>query len=154
MMNSLKEKYYLNEILRTHRGNSRGIPVNAKPLFVLALIDSIGLEVLKANAITFPNKEIESVYYDLCQSYEPGRKASPYILPYFHLIGESYYGIKWKGQKFTPSSHAHSPSAKYLKDNVEYAYLDQSLWDLLQDHNVREKFRSQIVNFFLRPNNN
>ena len=153
-MSSLKKRYYLNEVLRTHRGNSRGIPVNAKPLFVLALIDGIEGGALKDNAVSFPNKELEALYYSICQSYEPGRKASPYILPYFHLVGESYYGIKWKGEKFIPSTHAHSPSAKYLKDNVEYAYLDQTLWDLLQDHNVREEFRTQIINFFLRPNNN
>ena len=153
-MSSLKKRYYLNEVLRTQRGNSRGIPVNAKPLFVLALIDCIEESILKNNAITFPNKEIEAVYYNLCQSYEPKRKASPYILPYFHLVGESYFDIKWKGEKFIPNAHAHSPSAKFLRDNVEFAYLDQTLWDLLQDHNVREEFRTQIVNFFLRPNNN
>lgn len=152
-MNQLKKQYYINEVLRTHRGNSRGAPVNAKPLFVLALIDSIEEGILKQNNILYPNNEIETVYYGLCQSYEPWRTASPYILPYFHLVGESYYDIKWKGVKFVPCSHAHSPSSKYLKENVEYAYLDQAFWDLLQDHNIREEFRATIKNFFLRPKN-
>lgn len=150
-MNVLKKQYYLTEVLRMHRGNSHGTPVNAKPLYVLALIECINERILKENVIAYPNREIENVYYDICRSYEPFRTPSPYILPYFHLIGESYYDIKWKGKKFVPHPKAHSPSAKYLKENVEYAFLESEFWNLLQSYNIREDFRLQVINFFLKP---
>ena len=38
--------------------------------------------------------------------------------------------------------------------NVEYAYLDNALWDLLQDKDIRELMKSEIIRFFkLEPNN-
>ena len=41
-----------------------------------------------------------------------------------------------------------------MKDNVEYAYLDNALWDLLQDKDIRELMKSEIIRFFkLEPNN-
>ncbi|WP_307768722.1 hypothetical protein [uncultured Bacteroides sp.] len=41
-----------------------------------------------------------------------------------------------------------------MKDNVEYAYLDNALWDLLQDKDIRELMKSEIIRFFkLGPNN-
>ena len=42
-------------------------------------------------------------------------------------------------------------TVKYLTENLNYAYLDQELWDLLQDYNVREEFRELIINFFIKP---
>jgi predicted restriction endonuclease len=90
------------------------------------------------------------LYYDICQQYEPNRTPSPYILPYFHLVSESFYHIDWSGVPFVPSPNAHSPSGKYIKENAKYSFLDQALWDLLQDFNVREEFRETIINFFLK----
>ena len=150
-MNILKKQYYLSEILRLKRGNSRGTLVNAKPIFILSLIESIGNGVIKENIITYPAKQVEDIYKELSISYEPWKVPSPFILPYYHMVNESYYHIKWKGDKFVVSSHAHSPSGRYLTENSEYAYLDQELWDLLQNYNVREEFRELIINFFIKP---
>ena len=45
-------------------------------------------------------------------------------------------------------------SAKAIRDNVEYAYLDNALWDLLQEKDIRELVKSEIIRFFkLKPNN-
>lgn len=150
-MNELKRKYYQTELIRIHRGNSRGVFINAKPLYVISLIECIDKGILLENKIEYPAPEIAKVYLETCEKYEPGRKLSPFILPYFHISTESFYDIQWKGTKFVPSRHAHSPSGKYLKENVSYAYLDEALWDLLQEPNVREQYRELIVNFFLRP---
>lgn len=150
-MNELKKKYFINEILKIKRGNARGVPINAKPFFILSIIDSIQNGILKRNVISYPNKEIEQIYYDLFLSYEPWRVASPFFFPFFHMTGESFYEIKWEKDKFVPSSHAHSPSGKFLANNVEFAYLDTDLWELLQDYNVRDEFRKLIINYYIKP---
>ncbi len=39
-------------------------------------------------------------------------------------------------------------------DNVEYAFLDNALWDILQDRETRELLKNEIIRFFkLEPNN-
>lgn len=150
-MNELKRKYYQTELIRMRRGNSGGVFINAKLLYVISLIESIERRILIENKIQYPSPKIEKVYLEVCKKYEPTRKISPFILPYFHISTESFYDIQWKGIKFVPSRHAHSPSGKYLSENVSYAYLDEALWDLLQEPSVREEYRELIVSFFLRP---
>lgn len=150
-MNELKRKYYQTELIRIHRGNSRGVFINAKPLYIITLIECVENGILTENKIAYPSPEVEKTYLSVCEKFEPNKKISPYILPYFHTMTESFYEIQWKGAKFKPSKHAHSPSSKYLKENVSYAYLDEALWDLLQEPSVREQYKELIVNFFLRP---
>lgn len=152
-MNELKRKYYQSEILKISRGNSHGVFVNAKPLYVLALIYAIEKRILRQNLISFPNESIKDLYKTFCEEYEPHRPITPFTLPYFHLSSCSYYQIEWKGIPFIPSPKAHSPSAKYLEANVKYAYLDTALWDLLQYSEVREEYKQLIIDFFLKPKN-
>lgn len=149
-MNELKRKYYQTELIRIHRGNSRGVFINAKPLYLITLIECVEKGILTENKIAYPSPEVEKNYLSVCERFEPHKKISPYILPYFHTTTESFYEIKWKGSKFIPSRHAHSPSSKYLKENVSYACLDEALWDLLQEPSIREQYKELIVNFFLR----
>lgn len=152
-MNELKRKYYQSEILKISRGNSHGVFINAKPLYVLALIYAIEKRVLTKNIIAFPNESIKDIYLTLCEAYEPNRPITPFTLPYFHLSSSSYYQIDWKGNPFKPSPKGHSPSAKYLEANVNHAYLDAALWDLLQNHEVREEYKQLIIDFFMEPKN-
>lgn len=149
-MDLFQRKYYLAEISKTRCGNTRGRIVNAKPLFFLTVIEAIEKGVLLENRIYHDDEKMKSLYISLCQSHESQYKPSPYILPYFHLSKDSYYYIKWKGKPFVPSPHAHSPSAKYLKENAEYSYLDETLWKLLQDETERENFKELIINLFIR----
>lgn len=97
-MKELKRKYYQTELIRIHRGNSRGVFINAKPLYVISLIECIDKGILLENKIEYPAPEIEKVYLETCEKYEPGRKLSPFILPYFHISTESFYDIQWKEQ--------------------------------------------------------
>lgn len=41
------------------------------------------------------------------------------------------------------------PSAKLLRDDACYGYLDNALWDLLQDEELRKYFEDQIISYFL-----
>ena len=43
----------------------------------------------------------------------------------------------------------HTPSAKLIRENIEYAFLDNALYDLLQERQMREYFQTLIINNFL-----
>lgn len=145
---NLKTSYYKNCILSIHRGFAFGIPSNAKPLLLLAIIKGIDEGVLLGNKYEY-GESLESFYKELCSYYEPNRKAAPFYKPFFHSASENYYHIKWKGGKM-PEHKWHTPSPKFLQENIDYAYLDDGLWELLQDKDVRSDFREIIVNYYLK----
>lgn len=147
----LKCSYYKTCILSIHRGYALGSPSNAKPLFLLAIMKSIEDGLILGNKIKY-EKSLEDVYKDLCFFYEPHRKAAPMFKPFYHSAQEQYYDIKWKGGKM-PSYKWHTPGAKFLRLNIEYAYLDDGLWDLLQDCEVRNEFKQLIENHYLMTKN-
>ena len=149
-MNPLKRTYYLAEVAKIKRGNYHGRFINAKPFFMLALVEAISSGVLKENKISFPQKALEEIYLDLSVGYEPSNNPTPMILPLLHLRGESFYNIKWKGSPFVSSPKAHSPSSKYLRDNFDYSYLDAELWDLLQDPFFRNEIKQVLIDSFIK----
>ena len=80
---------------------------------------------------------------------QPDKKPAMFYKPFFHSKSEQYYTIKWKsGVAINKASH--TPSAKYLRENVEFAALDDELWNLLQDAEIRNELRESIVNRFLK----
>lgn len=152
-MNPLKERYYLGEIFKTKLGNSHGVIIKAKPIYLLTIIDNISCGFLKENKLYFNDKNLLDRYNYLYNDIMPDMKISPMILPFYHLSSESYYEIKWSGVPFRPSPKGHSPSGRYLTNNYECASLDNGLWDILQDTDSRKRFRNEIFNYFFKPAN-
>ena len=147
-MNPLREKYYLGEIFRTRLGNSHGVIVKAKPIFLLSIFDCIKNGHLTENHIELDDSTLQETYRKLYLQLEPNKINSPFVLPYYHLGSETYYNIHWKGVPFVPSSHAHSPSCKYMRLNSDYAYLEDGLWGILQETEVLERFRKETEEYF------
>ena len=155
MMN-LTAEIYKEKLLLTKRGNNHGVFSNAKPIFMLSIIDAIGEGVVIGNKIQFSNVELEEIYrrnFVICQNggsglFRTNIPITPFNLPFFHLNAEPYYHIKWR-YEITPPKQAQSPSNKYLKVNVDFAYLDDDLWELLQKPEVRQEYRESIIKKFL-----
>ena len=86
---------------------------------------------------------------DIKESYERLQKrysaTTPYQYPLYFLENESFYHLKWKNSKIK----THTPSAKLIRENVEYAYFDNALWDLVQDQEMRNHFSKIIENYYL-----
>lgn len=145
----LKNTYYKNVILETHQGNTRGVPSKAKPIFLLSLLQAIENGAILGNMFKLPFPELEQIYTNLFSLYEPAKKATPIIKPFYHLNSETYYLIKWKPGTVVPKQ-AFTPSMTFIKNQVEFAALDDELWDLLQDQSVRNDLREAIIKKFLK----
>ena len=153
---NLSAKIYRDKILQTKRGNCHGVFSNAKPIFVISIIDAISEGVIVGNKINYANKELQEIYslnYTKCLNggnglHRANSYITPYNMPFFHLNAEPYYHIKWHGE-LSPPKQAQSPSNKYLKENVDYAYLDDELWELLQSKEIRQEYRESIIIKFL-----
>ena len=132
-------------ILQTRRGASRnGGIINAKPIFVLALIEIIRQGKVSSNKIFFSD-DLKSIYDKLYVKYNPNLTIAPLFQPFFYLVGDGYWHIKWLRQ---PPKEVR-PSARLLRENADYGYLDNTLWDLLQEEQCRQYFQNQIISYFL-----
>ena len=65
----LKFFAYRTALLKTKRGNNRGVFSNAKPLFVLAIINAIEEEVVIGKKIEFTNKAMEDISRKVSSNY-------------------------------------------------------------------------------------
>ncbi|MBR1889816.1 MAG: hypothetical protein IJ816_04215, partial [Alloprevotella sp.] len=63
---------------------------------------------------------------------------------------EPFYYLKWKSATKIPRQ-AITPSVKFLRENIEYACLDEGLWELLQDPETRNELRDAIIQHFITP---
>lgn len=139
---NLQVSYYKSCVLSIHRGLAFGVPSNAKPLFLLTIIKGIEEGTIIGNQIKYDDT-IERKYNELCKLYEPSRKPAPLYKPFYHSDKENYYSIKWKNGHM-PDHNYHTPSSRFIKDNMEYAYLESGFWDMLQDKEVRDGIKAII----------
>jgi predicted restriction endonuclease len=138
---------YCDYILSIKRGNGIHGKSRAKPLFILSIIECISLNLLKQNQIKWDDPCLVYLYNQLSNEYDDSNKSSM-IVPYYHISSSSFYHLIWK-RKERPAISGHTPSGKYLRENLLYAKLDDELWDLLQDAKNREILKQKIINNYL-----
>lgn len=142
---SLQSDYYKTALLQVKRGNYRGQVSNAKTYYLLSILEGIDKGLFTENEIKFDKKTAE-LYEAICHRYAD--IVTPFAKPYFHLSSSLFYHIKWNdGIKI--DSYAKTPSGKFLKENSEFAYLDETLWNLLQETEYRTEIKQLIIKAFL-----
>ena len=62
--------------------------------------------------------------------------------PFWHLESDGFWHLNYQGKR---NSKSHTPSKAWLKDNITYAYFDESLWILLQNKVWRMQLRDYII---------
>lgn len=149
VMSDLISSYYDSLLLSIHRGWTKGRFSNAKPLYIISIIDLIDCGLLLENKLYYDDM-LKSSYTKTCKLYEPDIKIAPFFKPYFHLAREEFYNIKWK-EGVLPEHKWHTPSGKFLREHVVYSFLDENLWSLLQNAQYRQYTKNNIVNHYLRP---
>lgn len=143
---SLQSDYYKTAILQLKRGNYNGHVSNAKTYYLLSILERIDKGLLVDNKIKFDD-ESKKFYETQCLAYKD--VVTPFVKPYFHLSSSLFYHIKWnKGTKV--EFYAKTPSGKFLKEKSEYAYLDDSFWELLKGAEYRKEIKQLIVKTFLK----
>lgn len=139
MINNLQLTYYLNLFLSINVAkNKNGINI-AKPVMLLSILNGIEDNTITENKIYF-NKELVSNYRHIFSQHR--KTITPPEYPYYYLNSESFYTI-------VGSTNRKTPSAKFIREEVQYSMLDDMLWQLLQNREVRQKFSEAIITHFL-----
>lgn len=139
---------YRQMIVSIKRGNRSGVVSNAKPVFLLSLIECVPF--LRENLISVGNPFLKDFYNANIQYFAPKCKA-PLAMPYFHLNTCPFYSIIWKDES-KQIMQAHSPSAKQLAQYIDGAKLDDELWKLLQEEENRQYLRQCLIDYYFTDN--
>ncbi len=141
MKNEYLYDLYRIAFLSVKQKSTNGVTNAAKPALVIAVIDAIAAGEVKNNQIRF--QDIEARYISTLEKWQPEK--TPLKYPFYHMESDGFWHLKWIGER---STKRISPSAKFLRENIEYAYFDNALWDLLQDEEARNGYIEAITKYF------
>ena len=135
--------FYAKRIMNIRQAKIRGEVIVAKPVLLLSLIDGISDNVFVDNEFGLTDW-LEEHYLMLMRKYTSSSQFSNVTgieNPFWHLATDGFWTLHYR----TEPPNGNSPSKRWLKDNVEFAYFDESLWILLQNKVWRLKLRDYIV---------
>lgn len=145
-MNNLKIELFRDYFLSIRRGVSGGRLSNAKPIFILSLLSYV--ELISENKVLFEDRRLHRIYQKLAFEYNQ-TNISPFLLPFFHLGSAPFYELVWKSE-MPKDNQFHTPSAKFLRENLCHAKLDDELWRLLKDTDNRAYLCNCIIEAYLK----
>jgi putative restriction endonuclease len=135
--------YYCNRFakLNVSKTKERGT-ANHKPILILSVLELITQQSIVTNRILISNELIETFkqYWSIIVTGSSYTDALHY--PFIHLQRDGFWKVKfkdiYKGERIKTTNK--------LKEKVEYAYLDEELFDLLKDSFNRQVLVDSLVN--------
>ena len=138
-------EFFLERIDSLRQYVINGETMIAKPAFLVAIIDGVDANVYNNNRFII-NEWLEERYKQIANQYTRDSQFENITgieKPFWHLESDGFWNIIYSGERLDKSQ---TPSKAWLKQNVEYAYFEESLWILLQNSYWRKKIREYIVN--------
>ena len=139
--------HYTKRIMSIRQAKIHGEVIVAKPVLLLAIIDGIDIGEFTANRFTL-NECLEKRYLTLMKQYTRNSQfPNPADIsnPFWHLHSDGF----WHLQCIEEPQEGITPSKRWLKEKVSFAYFDDDLWLLLQNEVWRQKLRDYIVEYKL-----
>ena len=130
--------------MRVGRIGRTGIKKIAKAALLLAVIIGIENGIFKNNR--FEYDKLDELYKAVFKKYESTARQTehtPLYYPFYHLTSDTIWHLSFLSHSSTrkPST----PSTAWIRNNVEYAYLDPALWNMLQQSEYRHKLANFII---------
>ena len=135
--------YYTKRIMNIRQAKIKGEVIVAKPVLLLALIDGISDNIFIDNEFEL-TEWLEARYLMLMREYTRSSQFSNVTgieNPFWHLATDGFWNLQYRQAPQTDAS----PSKRWLKENVGFAYFDEALWILLQNKVWRMQLRYYII---------
>lgn len=140
--------HYTERIMNIRQAKINGEIIVAKPVLLLTIIDSMEEGRFLENRFKLTDW-FENRYMALMKNYMKDSQF-PNITdisnPFWHLSTDGFWHLNSK----VKAPEGMTPSKKWLKEQVEYAWLDDDLWVLLQNQEWRKKLREFIISHKLK----
>ena len=139
--------YYCQKFskLNVNRSRDRGIAPH-KPILLLSVIDLVEQGTLRHNRI-FLSPELIATFLKFWSQLGSDSHHSNIALPFFHLRGDGFWHFKSNlGYEKAITSQDKAGTINTLRQAIHYAYLDNELFELLQEPSSRYSLVSTLIN--------
>lgn len=113
----------------------------AKPVLILSVFDGIESGMITRNRIQY--NVVKPLYEAKLREFQ--NEPTPIKYPFYHIKSDGFWKLEWKAD--SPAVPA-APSDKFLRVNLAYAMLDNALWDILQEKEVRGFYKAAIIDYY------
>ena len=137
-------QHYTKRIMNIRQAKIHGETIVAKPVLMVAIIDGIEANVFRNNQF-YINDWLVGRYNMLMSLYAKDSQFNDVAgieKPFWHLETDGFWHLNYQGERL---SKGQTQSKAWSKENVEYAYFDESLWILLQNKEWRTRLREYII---------
>lgn len=127
-----------------------------KAIMLISIIDLIREDKITSNAI-YPDEMIAEAFKKKWNCYA-GVKSEFSIFkcsiwtPYWHMKNEPFWHFKTINSTYNIDSlvpAGQTASIGAIRSHIQYAYLDNELFELLQDSVLREKLRELLIDTYI-----
>lgn len=137
--------YYLQKFRRLRVDRAHGPAAPHKPILLLSVIELLQQGLISQNRI-FLDPELIATFLKLWSQLGSDTHRSDIALPFFHLQGDGFWHLQSNpGFEAILGSKAKLRTIRALKEAVQYAYLDDELFRILQDETSRNSLVSVLV---------
>lgn len=149
---------YVRKLNKLKRANVKGEKAPHKPILLLSLIEGIEKKEIKHNEIKITSELVASFKGFWSQLVKDSRFTENFSLPFFHLQSDGFWHLQTlPGREIVLTSSHSIKSFSHLKEVIHCTYLDQELFNLLQNEHTRQVIKQTILdtyfpNAFLQPN--
>lgn len=138
----MKDTSYYSDIfskLKVSRSQKQGI-ANHKPILLLSVIDLMTQGIIGENQIPVSD-ELISTFDRYWEAIGTKTRRGGLHYPFFHLQNERFWHIVFRPDY----DNLRTTTINKLKQSVEYAFLDEELFNLLQDEDSRKELVDSLV---------
>jgi len=145
---SLQEKFDFlkKEILQMQRDITHGHKKPHKLVMLLAVLDLFDRKIIVENKIYFNEDLAESFsnIFNLIRIKGDWNQPAP---PFFHLRTSNFWKHKIKDGRESQYARLSTSGggSKRIEDNIDYAYLDSSTYELFSNIGTRQSLRELII---------
>ncbi len=139
---------YLEKFANLRTGINRGHVKPHKPVMMLAILSMIENRKITSNRISYSPQLLElfNRFFDIVKSEQD---VSNPLLPFFYLRGDGFFHHRpFKEESLNYEGLSDPGSIKKFTRIVECAYLNQDLWDYLQDQAALNSLRGILIHSY------
>lgn len=145
-------RYYCGRFSQLRVDRTRGIAPH-KPILLLSIIDLIEQGLLRENRI-FLSPELIATFLKFWNQLGSDGHRADIALPFFHLRGDEFWHFKANPgyEEAIASRQVRLKSIKALREAIQYAYIDDELFEHLQAPQSRLSLVSALTTAWFSDN--
>jgi putative restriction endonuclease len=138
-------KHYITAFLKLNVNRSGGHFSPHKPAMLLAILELAEAGLLIENRIYYNQQLLERFKMFFQAVQQTGDFCNPYF-PFFHLRNEQFWHLQpIAGKEAVVKALSTIRGPSQINDNIEYAFLDDDLFNLVNSKDKRELLRLALI---------